>query len=129
MRVLGIDFGIKRVGIAIGDDKMKFAFPHRVLTNNVKTISAITALCKKEDILYVVIGESVDYKNKPNPIMKDIEKFKEKLLERIDIPIYYHKETLTTKEAIRLQGKHEKIDSSSAALILLGFFDKNKNDS
>lgn len=118
MRILGIDYGEKRIGIAITDPEGVFALPHGVLENTRESISKIVLLCKEKEVAEIVLGKSVDFKGEPNPVQKKIEKFKEDLLKSITLPVFYENETLTTKEARHIQGKHKNIDSSAAALIL-----------
>jgi putative Holliday junction resolvase len=77
MKYLGVDYGSKKIGIAISDEGGVFAFPKKIITfdKNNSHIDEIEVLCQKEDIENIVIGKSVDYQNKNNNIEKDIEKF------------------------------------------------------
>jgi methionyl aminopeptidase len=123
-RLMGIDFGEKRIGIALSDEEGKFAFAHSVLVNNKKTISEIKKICEINNISKIILGQSLNYYNQPNPIMKKIELFKDSLKKEIKLPVIYQTETLTTQEAKRTQGNIEKIDASAAALILRSFIEK-----
>ena len=127
MRYLGIDYGTKKVGIAISDSGGSFAIPYKVLENDSTLQTTIKEICKKEVILTIVLGESVDYKNRPNPIMKEITTLRKNLEELLDIPIVFQKEILTTKEAERLQGSNDATDASAAALILRSFLEQRSN--
>ena len=130
MRMMGIDYGAKRIGVALSDESGGFAFAHSVLKNCPKcltlNVEQIKKICEENNIGKIILGESVDYKNQPNPIMAEAEEFKKKLEKETDLPIEYQKETLTTKEAEREQGKIEKIDASAAALILRSFLEQKK---
>jgi len=127
MRYLGIDYGTKKVGIAISDSGGSFAIPYKVLENDNALQTTIKEICKKEGISTIVLGESVDYKNRPNPIMKEITTLRKNLEELLDIPIVFQKEILTTKEAERLQGSNDATDASAAALILRSFLEQRSN--
>ena len=84
-RIMGIDYGSRRVGIAISDPEGKFALPHSVVANDhhsSKLLEAISALADANDIREIVMGESRDYKGKANPIQEDISRLREKLEER-----------------------------------------------
>ncbi len=137
MRLLGIDYGQKKIGIAISDENANFAFPHSVLNNNSANfiLKALKIICDKNNVVKIIIGRSLDYKMQPNPIMKRVEKFKAFLEERLKIPVEYENEVLTTKQAERpLKGKsrvspkikNDRIHSSAAALILQSYLDKNR---
>ena len=72
MKYLGIDFGEKRVGIAVSDDTGKMAFPYSVILNNEKFLEEVAEIIKKEKIGEIVMGESKNFKNEPNKIMAEI---------------------------------------------------------
>ena len=78
MKYLGVDYGQKKIGIAISDDAGSIAFPRDIiLLDNIsnKHILHIDNLCEKEGIKDIVIGKSVDYQNKDNNIEKHIDTF------------------------------------------------------
>lgn len=118
MRFLGIDYGEKRVGIAISDEEGKFAFPLAVLENNKKILAEIKKIVQKEKVEKIIFGLPLDLKNRPTDSTKPAENFKIKLEKITELPVLFEKEFFTTKEAERIQGKNEKIDASAAALIL-----------
>ncbi len=124
MRLMGIDYGEKRIGIALSDENGNFAFAHSVVENNKNAIKKIKKICEKNNVEKIILGKSVDYQGRPNPVMKKIEPFKKLLEKEIGLRVEYQTETLTTKEAEREQGKIKKIDASAAALILRSFIEK-----
>lgn len=126
MRYLGIDYGAKRVGIAVSDPEKAFAFPLIVLDNTENLISEISELCKSNSVEVVVVGESKDFKLKENKIMKEIEPFVDELKKVLKLPIHMHPEFLTSMEAERIQGKNDMHDASAAALILKSYLDMNQ---
>ncbi len=126
MKYLGIDFGSKRVGIAVSDDGGKLAFPHSVTQNDGKLLEKIKEIIEKEKTEQIVIGESKDFKGEPNKIMAQIEEFKKILEEKTKLRISLEPEFLTSAEAEHIQGKTEMHDASAAAIILQSFLDKNR---
>jgi putative Holliday junction resolvase len=142
MRYLGIDYGSKRVGIALSDERGMMAFPSIVVPNNMQLIAVTSALCKAEGITAIVIGESHDLSGTPNKIMGSIEEFKRNLEAELDLPIYFQAEFMTTIHARGLPaqvgraGKESNnarkvakdisgpADASAAALILQRYLDK-----
>lgn len=126
-KILGIDYGEKRIGIAITDDDRKMAFPKYVLQNDKRLSEKIDKICQTENIEEVVIGRSLDYKNQPNSIMSKIEELSEELKKKFNLKVYLEDEFLTTAEARRVQGYTESIDASAAAIILRSFIEKNND--
>ena len=147
MRYLGIDYGEKRIGIALSDENGKMAFAHSVIANRgTKKVSAeIKKICAENSVGKIVLGKSLDYKGELNPIMAEIELFKTVLEKEINLPVVYENETLTSSEARRPLGGPRKrppvlskrkspekekkagmkVDASAAALILRNYLDKN----
>lgn len=127
MKYLGIDYGAKRIGLAVSDDGGEFAFPFSILENGKNIVEKIKKICEEEKIQVIILGESLDYKGNPNPIMKHIEKFKNNLEKEISIPIHFEPEFLTSREAEHLQEDNKKLDASAAALILKSYLEKLNN--
>lgn len=136
MRHLGIDYGSKRVGIAISDEGGTIAFPHKILFNNMELLDSIHNICGQEGVSAIVLGESSDLSGAPNKIMGSIEEFKRNLEAELELPVYLQKEFMTTVEARGREGKEKNnarktakeqqssVDASAAALILQRYLDK-----
>jgi putative Holliday junction resolvase len=123
-RYLGIDFGSRRVGIALSDEEGKFAMPRAVLPNDRYLFGEIKNTCAAHNVKAIVMGESKDFKGNPNPIMKDIEFFKGELERELQLPVYLEPEYMTTEQAGREQGVNALIDASAAAIILQSYLDR-----
>ena len=123
MRYLGIDFGEKRVGIAVSDEDGKFAFPKVVLINDKDLFKNIVDLCMKNAVETVVMGESRNYQGQINEIMWKIEGFK-KQLQTIGFKVIFEPEFMTSVQASRVTGENEMLDASAAALILQSYLNK-----
>ncbi len=128
MKCIGIDYGSKNVGIAVGDSEHGLAFPKAVLANSSRLLAEIKEIVTQEGAGKIILGESQDFKGVDNPIMKKILSFKKDLEDDLKIPVILHPEFMTSAEAERLQGKNDMIDASAAALILKSFFDNKKNE-
>lgn len=131
MRYLGIDYGHKKVGLAVSDEAGSFAFPYQVLKNDSvqKLIAEIKKICETEKIEAIVLGESLDLSGQANPIQEDILNFKEKLEKEIGLTVILEREFFTTWEAKRVidGGQTDKLtDARAAALILKSFLDRNQ---
>jgi len=137
MKYLGIDYGTKRIGLAISDEEGKLAFPYSVIINNQNALNTIADIVKDNNIKNIVIGESLNYSGKANIIMQEIEKFREGLTSEIQIPVHYEKEWMSSIESRafdrgkdnienprRTKTKIKRTDDSAAAIILQRFLDK-----
>ena len=79
MRHLGIDYGSKRVGLAISDEGGVLAFPYKIIPNNTELVDMIHNICGEEEVSAIVLGESTDLSGNQNKIMGSIEEFKRNL--------------------------------------------------
>jgi len=126
MKLLGIDYGSKRVGTALSNDDRTMAFPLLVIKNDENLLKNVVEMIKDHKVEKVIIGESNDYKQNPNPIMKEIEEFMMELEKLSGIKAILHSELLSSLEAERIQGKNDMLDASAAAIILQSYIDLNK---
>lgn len=125
MRILGIDFGLAKIGLAIADNG--FAQPLGVIKNHQKTLTKITQVIDQEQIEMVVIGVS------QGKIGKKAKEYGRKLGQLTGLKIAWQDETLTTKEAIdkmieagrRKKYRQEKEDAFAAAIILQAYLNKS----
>lgn len=141
MKFLGIDYGTKRIGLAISDDGGRLAFPKEIILNDSEVFKNVGAILKKEKIEEIVVGESVDFSGKLNALSVRIEEFILELQKNFKLPISKQKEFLTsvearnsknTKETLTQKQSHSRlkdkkrghIDASAAALILQRYLDK-----
>jgi putative Holliday junction resolvase len=125
MRYLGIDFGEKRVGIALSDEEGKFAFPQTVLANDSELLKNIVDWCMQNNVETIVMGESRDYKGQINPIMWKIDGFR-KQLETLGKKVIFEPEFMTSVQASQITGENKMLDASAAAIILQSYLDKQK---
>ena len=141
MRILGIDYGTKRIGVAISDENNTLAFPKEIVANDKNTFTRLGEIIRQENISQIVIGESVDFSGKLNALSGRIEVFILELGEKLKLPVHKQKEFLTSVEARKIgnnkktfnpsqthsrvkQIKSGRVDASAAALILQRYLDK-----
>jgi len=135
MKHLGIDYGEKRIGVALSDEAGRVAFPRGTIEAGAGAFSAVDALVKQEGVQKIVIGEASDLAGQPNRIMEDIAQFKKDLEELCAVPVEYEKEFFTSALAARQfapeeksrkkNPEHKDLDASAAALILQSYLDRN----
>jgi len=126
MRLLGIDYGEKRVGLALSDDTKTIATPLGVIQNDQALPGVIAGAVKEHHVEAVVIGASRGYRGEDNPIMERIRSFTKEMETKLHLPVYLESETLTSKQAARHEIKRSLRDASAAALILQSYLDKRK---
>lgn len=131
MKHLGIDYGTKRVGIALSDEAGVMGFPHATLPNDPLLLETVKNLVALERVGAIVMGESLNFKGEENPVAKEARAFAQVLEEETGLTVFYEPEMLTTQEARRdFEGARTKgaVDASAAALILTSFLDKRKSN-
>lgn len=126
MKYLGIDYGTKRIGIALSDDDGQMAFPNSVIENDKNIIESLSKIISDNKVEIVVIGESKNYKMEDNLIMEDILNLKRIIEKEFDLDVELHPEVLTSVQAEAIQGKNEMIDASAATIILQSYIDSLK---
>jgi putative Holliday junction resolvase len=124
MRKIGIDYGSKRVGIALSDDRGLMAFPHGVFPNDQGLLKKIVSLIEEKSVGEIVIGHSLGRDGLPNPIHSKVEELVGDLTLQTGLPIHLEPEQYTTQEATRLQDKNELTDASAAAIILNSYLSR-----
>ena len=125
-RLMGIDYGKKRVGVAISDESHKMAFPHTVFPNDAKLLKNLLAVISKENIPKVVIGHSLAKEGNPNSIHAKVEELMMDLTLEVGLPIHLESELYTTQAALRIQGRNAMTDAAAATLILDTFITRAK---
>jgi putative Holliday junction resolvase len=144
MRIMGLDFGEKTVGIAISDELLLTAqgieIVRREQENKLRrTLARIEELIVQYDVTEIVLGLPRNMNATDGQRTAITEEFREKLLRRTDLPVHLWDERLTTVAATRAMdeaglGKHrqkEHVDRIAAQLILQSFLDlrqRNKKE-
>lgn len=122
MKYMGIDYGAKRVGIAVSDDTGAVAFPHDTLRNDTKLISALEALIREKGVGAVIIGESKDKDGKDNPIMEDARRFAA-CVKDLGVEVVFEPEYYSSFEA-RRDAPDSFVDARAATVILNRYLER-----
>lgn len=124
-RYLGIDYGDKRIGIAISDEDGYFAFPKVVLKNTTALFNELKEIVSTERVGAVIVGLPQNFSGEDTEQTKKVRAFAEVLQKEINAEIIFENEILTSRQ-IEKTGVSTKsmIDASSAALILQGYLDR-----
>jgi putative holliday junction resolvase len=126
MRLLGIDYGTKRVGTALSDEGGMMAFPHKVFANTPHLRKELVALIKEKRVAEIVIGHSLDKEQQPNKVHAAVEELIGDLTLETGLPIHLEPEQFSTQAALQIQGRTTMTDAAAAALILDSFITRQK---
>lgn len=144
MKYLGIDYGTKRIGLAISNPTGTLAFPYKVIDNSQDIIQDILDVLNYESIEKIVIGESLDPWGSENLLQRSIDSFIKKLrydLDDIEI-VQQDERGSSIAAAAHLYGKgnianekwtgkqnkkkREHNDANAATVILQRYLDKKE---
>ena len=137
MRYLGLDFGLKRIGLAKSDPSGLIAQFYKTIyvsRNQDKLFSELSTIVDEEKIEAIVIGIPYHMNGDKGEKGQLAETFGEKLKGYVSVPVYYEDERLTTVSAERVliegnmsrKKRKEKIDSLAATFILQKYLDRKK---
>ncbi len=129
-KILAIDYGEKRIGLATAIMELKIALPFGIIENNgrKKLLEDIIEVCRKEDITQIVVGFPMGLGGTKTKQTEKTEKFIAALKEKTGIPVEIQSEAFTSREAhgifkgVGVKKRH--IDESAATLILVDFLER-----
>ena len=132
-RVLGIDYGDSRIGLAMSDPLKIIASPYKTIRNegNEKCLQVFQSLIKEKDVEAIVVGLPMGLKGQETVQTKKVREFAN-LLYALKLPIHLEDERLSSVSAEKsmiqqnIKTGHNKglIDQRAAAIILQQFLDK-----
>lgn len=135
-RILGIDYGAKRIGIALSDPLMIFAYPHSTIKNDNKTWNELDTLISEKNIQKIILGYPFREDGKPSSLSSEITKFKASLEKRYKFEVILWDERYTSSIAmgmmiestIKKSKRRDKgiIDRNAAAIILQEYLNELK---
>ncbi len=124
--ILGIDYGEKRIGLALGDKHLKIYKPFKIIQNDKNLIENLKKITKAYNVDLIVIGYPLTPSGKEGQRAKKVKKFYELLKKVLNIDIVLYDERYTTFEAKSLSNEKE-IDHISAYIILRDYVE-SQND-
>ena len=140
MRILGLDFGSKTVGVAVSDGLLLTAQGVETIERKDenklrKTCARIEELIAEYEITEIVLGLPKNMNNTEGERVEKTKAFGEMLERRTGLPVHYWDERLTTVAAeqilmesgVRRENRKAVIDKVAAGLILQGYLDYTKS--
>jgi len=129
MRILGLDIGDKRIGVAISDELEIISTPLEVFNNDKKVKEKLQKLINEYKIKKIVVGIPYTLKGEVGIQAKKVINFVEDIVMSAGIEVDYIDERYTTKIPLKLLEKNSKskiIDKFSASIILKDYLDSRK---
>ncbi|MGI9529214.1 MAG: shikimate dehydrogenase [Acidimicrobiia bacterium] len=136
-RVLGVDPGQRRIGIAISDPSGTIASPHGFVdTTSGDFLEEIAGLCRSFEVTSIVVGLAISLDGTEGDAARRGRTLGEALGKRTDLPITYHDERFTTVTAedalieggVRRKDRKAKRDQVAASVMLQGYLDARTYD-
>lgn len=137
MRILAVDHGEKRIGLAISDSTGTIANPLKVIEHVSRVIDAaqVAELASQNQVESIVIGQSFDEEGRPNLAGRRAARFADALKTQTQIPIVMWDESFSTQDAraarVELGVSRKKraghLDELAAVVILQSYLDQHKS--
>ena len=141
MKLMGLDYGTKTVGVAVSDGLMLTAQPVETITRKSsnklrKTLARIEALVQEHGIEKIVLGYPKNMNNTLGVRVEETLEFKEMLDRRMGLPVVLWDERLTTMESerilmaggVRRENRKDVIDQLAASIILQSYMDSERKE-
>jgi len=140
-RIMGIDYGKIRIGIALSDSLKMFAIAHKTILNNSSAFTEIEKIIEEKNVIKSILGipnEERQKKDSKTSIINDVKKFKESLEKKFALEVELWDETYTSAiaqqhilESVNKKVKRQNkdlLDMYSAAIILQEYLDSSKRN-
>ncbi len=124
-KILGIDYGEKRIGLAVSDESLTLARELEILSPN-EFWKQILNLIKEHNLNLIVLGWPLNMSGEQTEKTKEVENFKLKLENKTGLKVEVMDERLSSQMAGNLPGGRKKVDSLAAQIILQNYLDKQK---
>lgn len=135
-RILGLDPGERRIGVAVSDPSGTIASPHSYVDAGSDAVEQIRSLCGELGVSTIVIGLPLRLDGGEGPAARHSRRLGTELSTALDVAVEYWDERFTsvTAENAMLQGnvrrkkRKEKRDQIAAAVMLQGYLDRQAHD-
>ncbi len=134
MRVMGLDLGERRIGVALSDPTATIAQPLRTIERRSRKedFATICALVAEHEVALVVVGMPLTLRSEHGPQARRIERYAMALAEVLPVPVQMWDERYSTAEAIEIlqergrRGRRTDVDAVAAAVILQSFLESRR---
>ena len=130
MQIVAFDFGTKKIGVAVGQTATYTSSPLQIIINKDNKVnwSEISILLNEWNPELIIVGKPLNMDGTDSEIMKQVEKFYEKLKNTFDVNLEYIDEILTTFEAKQIleDTDIDQVDANAAKILIDNWFEMNK---
>jgi putative holliday junction resolvase len=131
MRIIGIDYGERRIGVAAADDRLRIALPVETVEVRSDPADEIARIADEQGAGALVLGLPLSLTGADGPQALIVRDAAERLRQRLSIPIHLHDERLTTTQALRAstgrrRGRKDNRDALAASILLQAYLDSQK---
>jgi putative Holliday junction resolvase len=133
MRILGLDHGTKRVGVAVSDEMHLIAQPLEYIAPEpfADFLARLKEILREKEIGLIVIGMPRNMDGSYGPAALKVQEFAAVLKDAVAVPLKLWDERLTTTQAqkfliqggVRRDQRKEKVDQTAAAILLQSYLD------
>ena len=131
-RIIGLDVGDRRIGVAISSPEGRLAVPLRIIecTKEPNDIDAIGAIARDEEATAIVVGYPLSLDGTAGPQARHVEGFARRLKKSTGLPLELWDERLSSVQAERSQTGRRRapVDDLAAAIILQSYLDSRQQD-
>lgn len=129
MKALGVDYGERRIGIAVSDEQARLAVPRTVLENRGMRgfVDDVCTMVKDNGVSIVVFGLPLSLDGREGPLARRVRECAEEVRRSCGVRVAFEDERLTTRgaeRAARARGDVPASDADAAALILQSYVDR-----
>lgn len=125
-KILGIDYGEKRIGLAISDESQTFARELLILSPKEFWLK-LPDIIKENEVIKLVLGWPLNMSGEMTQKTKEVENFKFELENKTKLTVEIIDERLTSAFAQNITGSKKDLDSLAAQILLQNYLDKKQN--
>lgn len=125
-KVLALDYGTVRIGVALSDETKKIAFVRAYIP--AKRLDDLVMLIAEEEVEEIIMGLPKNLAGQETAAAVRAREFAEKLTEQSGLPVRFLDERFSTKEILRERPQREHIDSLVAQRMLQNYLDNGDHD-
>ena len=133
-RYMAIDFGLKRIGLALSDPLLIFSYPYKTIPNDSDFFEELKQIIDGQGIIKIILGFPKKENGEPASISGEVIKFKQKLEDAFHLEVLLRDERYSSsiandiiiKSVVKKSKRKEKglIDKGAAAIILQNYLDE-----
>ena len=134
-KIMAIDYGTVRIGIALSDEMHILASPLCTLINKKDALDEITLIIQKNNVEKIIVGLPITLSGNDSPMTVRVREFADRVREHISLPVELYDERYTSllaQDSMIASGKKRKtrqkkgeLDKRAAAILLQEYLDNN----